>query len=142
VVTVSRDAYPVLWVGQAAVLTLPVEIDLSIADQVRDSLLAVIGQGPEVLVADMGKTIFCDSAGVRALVHAFRRARASGCAMRLVVGTTAVQRVLAITGVDHVLDVYPTVGAALAGHAGQPGSGREPQPENAAMQCDGDDGTA
>ena len=138
VVTVSHDAYPVLRVGRAAVVTLPVEIDLTIADRVYENLLSVVNQDLVVLVADMSKTIFCDSAGVRALVRAFRRAEASNCSMRLVVGTTAVQRVLAITGVDRVIDVYPTVAASLMGHDSLP----PPEPETAAAQADPDDGAA
>jgi hypothetical protein len=38
VVTVSQDAYPVLWIGQAAVVTLPVEVDITNADRVREDL--------------------------------------------------------------------------------------------------------
>jgi hypothetical protein len=39
-------------------------------------------------------------AGLNALVRAFKRAAASGAGMRVVVSARAVQRVLAITGVD------------------------------------------
>ena len=34
--------------------------------------------------------------------------------MRLAVSTPAVQRVLALTGVDRLLDIYPSVTAALS----------------------------
>ena len=138
--TVSQDAYPVLWIGQAAVVTLPVEIDITNADRVREDLLSVVNQGTVLLVADMSKTIFCDSAGVGALVRTFRRAQASSCSMRLVVRTTAVQRVLAITGVDRLLDIYPTVAASLPGHYGHSARGEEPQPENITVQADTDEG--
>jgi hypothetical protein len=36
-----------------------------------------------------------------------------------VVSTSAVQRVLSITGVDRLVDVYPSVAASLAGPNGQ-----------------------
>jgi len=70
----------------------------------------------------MSTTTFCDSAGVNALVRAFKRATASRAGMRLVVATSAVQRILAITGVDHLIDIYPTIAAAMAAvdHAGPP----------------------
>jgi anti-sigma B factor antagonist len=139
---VSQDAYPVLWIGQAAVVTLPVEIDITNADQVREDLLSVVNQGTALLVADMSKTTFCDSAGVGALVRAFRRAQASNCSMRLVVRTVAVQRVLAITGVDRLLDIYPSVAASLPGHHGHSARSEAQQPENATARADTDDGAA
>src|SRR5579883_1154201 len=77
-------------------------------------------RGAATLIADMSATTFCDSAGVSALVRSFRRATASGGAMRLVVGTPAVRRVLALTGVDRLVEVYPSVAASLAGTPGQP----------------------
>jgi anti-sigma B factor antagonist len=123
---VSQKRYPVLWIGQVAVVTLPTEIDVTNADAVREDLLSVLNQGAVLLVADMGKTTFCDSAGVSALVRTFRRAVASSSGLRLVVCSPAVQRVLALTGVDRLLDVFPSVAACLAGpyeQVGQPGPG-------------------
>jgi anti-sigma B factor antagonist len=130
--------YPVLWIGQAAVLTLPAEIDITNADSVREDLLSVLNQGAVLLIADLSSTTFCDSAGVSALVRTYRRAAASESGMRLVVGTPAVQRVLAITGVDRLLDIYPSVAASLAG--GPLGRGDTAQPENAIAKADADGG--
>jgi anti-sigma B factor antagonist len=111
----SREHYPVLWTGQTAVVSLPAEIDIANADQVREDLLSVLNQGATMLIADLSKTTFCDSAGVAALARTFRRAEASQSEMRLVVRTRAVQRVLSLTGVDRLLDIYPSVAASLAG---------------------------
>jgi anti-sigma B factor antagonist len=116
---VSRERYPALWIGHVAVVTLPVEIDVTNADPIREELLAVLNQGAVLLVADMSKTDFCDSSGVSALVRVFRRAATSATALRLVVTTPAVLRVLSITGVDRLVDVYPSVAASLAGPSGQ-----------------------
>ena len=113
VVIVSGECYPVLWIGQTAVVTLPAEIDITNAGQVREVLLSVLNQGAVVLIADLSTTTFCDSAGVSALARTFRRADASHSEMRLVVSTPAVQRILAITGIDRLLDIYPGVTAAL-----------------------------
>jgi anti-sigma B factor antagonist len=107
-----------------AVVTLPAEIDATNADQVRESLLGVVNQGAASLVADLSKTTFCDSTGVSALVRTFKRATASGGGMRLVVNSPAVNRVLGITGVDHLMPVYPSVAASLATPHDQPGPGR------------------
>ena len=102
-----------LWIGQVAVVRLPAEIDVTNADAVREELLSVVNQGATLLVADMSKTRFCDSAGVSALVRTFTRASASATGMCLVVGTSAVQRVLSLTGVDRVINVYPSVASSL-----------------------------
>jgi anti-sigma B factor antagonist len=101
-----------------AVVSLPAEIDISVADQVREDLLSVLNRGPAALIVDMGKTTFCDSAGLHALVRAHKRAEASHADMRLVVTARAVQRVLTITGVDRLIAVVPSVSSALAA-AGQ-----------------------
>jgi anti-sigma B factor antagonist len=119
----------VLWIGQVAVVTLPAEIDVTIADTVRDELLAILGQGAVLLIADLSKTEFCDSAGVSSLVRTYRQASTSGSALRLVVGTPSVQRVLSITGVDRLVDVFPSVAASLAG---TPGTANLVQPADAA----------
>jgi hypothetical protein len=68
------------------------------------------------------------------LVRAFRHAAASATALRLVVTTPAVLRVLSITGVDRLVDVYPSVAASLAGRADQA------WPDGATAKADTDGG--
>jgi len=134
---VSGERYPVLWIGQVSVVTLPAEIDVTNADTTREELLAVLNQGAAMLVADMSKTVFCDSSGVSALVRVFRHATTSGAAIRLVVSTPAVRRVLSITGVDRLVDIYPSVAASLAGPKGQ----ADPAwPDGATAKADTDGG--
>lgn len=134
----------VFWVGSVAVLMLPAEVDISNAEQVRENLLGVLAQNAFLVIADMTATTFCDSAGVTALVRAVRKAKASGAGLRVAASAPAVTRVLAITGVDRLIEIYPSVAAAMAdpgaGTAGQdlaahPGpagqadaDGRAPQP--------------
>jgi len=134
---VSGEHYPVLWIGQVAVVTLPAEIDVTNADTVQDELLAALNQSAALLIADMSTTDFCDSSGVSAIVRVFRQAVASGSALRLVVSTPAVQRVLSITGVDRLVDVFPSVVASLAGPAGRAG---QAQPNSATATADTDGG--
>ena len=47
------EYFPVLWIGQTAVVALPAEIDITIADRVREDLLSVVNQGAALLVADL-----------------------------------------------------------------------------------------
>jgi anti-sigma B factor antagonist len=137
----------VLWIGRVAVVTLPVEIDVTNAGAVREDLLSVLNRGAVLVVADMSRTTFCDSAGVSALVRTFRRAVASSSGLRLVVCTPAVHRVLSLTGVDRLVDVFPSVAACLAGpyeevsRGGQPGQPGQPgQQGSATAKADTDGG--
>ena len=57
-----EDIYPVRRAGKQAVVTLPEDIDLSNAGQIREQLLTVINRGAAVLIADMTATISCDYA--------------------------------------------------------------------------------
>lgn len=127
-----------LWIGHVAVATLPTEIDVTNADLVREGLLSILNHGASLLIADLSKTTFCDSAGVSALVRTFRRATATGSVMRLVVGTSAVERVLSITGVDRLMDIFPTVAASLAGSYDRSGMADRSQPDGAVASADTD----
>lgn len=136
-----QEHFPVLWLGQAAVVSLPVEVDITVADQVREDLLSVLNRGPAALIVDMAGTTFCDSAGVHALVRAHKRAAASRADMLLVVTAPAVQRVLAITGVDRLIAVSPSVAEALAA-AGQSAEDQKPPPGSAGAQAGPDEWAA
>ena len=132
------------WVGRVAVMALPAEVDMSNADQVSQDLVGLVAQDTSLVVADMSATTFCDSAGVTALVRAVRAANVSGSGLRVAASAPGVTRVLAITGVDRLIDIYPSVAAAMAdpgndtahedltaypGPAGQADQdGRAPQP--------------
>jgi anti-sigma B factor antagonist len=89
-------------------------MDLTNADAAREALLAALNQGALALVVDMTGTTFCDSAGITALVRAARRAAATDATMRLVVTTPPVLRVLTLVGIDRLIDIHPSVDAALA----------------------------
>ena len=99
-------------------MTLPAEVDFSNAEQVRDDLLSVVTQDASLVIADMTATTFCDSAGISALVRVARQATAHGSGLRLAASAPAVTRVLALTGVDKLIEVYPSVAAALADPGG------------------------
>jgi anti-sigma B factor antagonist len=142
VADVSREHNPVLWSGQIAVIRLPAEIDIANADQIREDLLSVLNQGAVLLIADMSETTFCDSAGVGALARTFRRAEASQSEMRLVVSTRAVRRVLTLTGVDRLLDIYPDVAAAVAHRRDSPPRNDDVPGGNSAGTVNTDGGAA
>lgn len=92
----------------------PAELDLTIADGLRDVLLGVLNAGALGLVVDLTATTFCDSAGITAITRAVRRATATDAAVRLAVISTPVLRVLDLVGIDRLIQIYPDVDAALA----------------------------
>jgi anti-anti-sigma factor len=101
-------------IGGHGVVTSPTEIDATNAGEIRQALLAAVGHDVAVLIIDMGETTFCDSAGVQAIIAAYRQATATGTELRLV--ATAVLHILELVGVDQLIPIYPTLDAALAAH--------------------------
>ena len=124
-------------------VTLPAEVDVSNADQIRQDLAALLAQDASVVIVDMSPTTFCDSAGVTALVRAVRQANASGAGLRVAASAPAVTRVLTITGVDQLIEIYPSVAAAMADPGSEtahenlavhPGSAEHADPDGRAPQ--------
>lgn len=106
------DAQPELG-ARRVVVTLPAEIDLENADQIGRQLVAALAPGVAIVVADMTATRFCDTSGVRMLVLAHQGAAAHHAELRVVIPSANVLRVLAITKVDTVLRIYPSLQDAL-----------------------------
>ncbi len=96
------------------IVALPAEIDIGNAVRVGDELGAALGSGAAIVIADMTLTEFCDSSGIRQLMMAHDRAVAGSAELRLVVRSAALIRVLQVMGVDRLLDIYPSLQAALA----------------------------
>lgn len=96
------------------VVELPAEIDVTNSEQVYQQLVAVLRPGVGTVVADMTGTIFCDSSGVHAIMHAYETADARDVRIRLAVSPgTSVRRVLELIGVGRLIPVYPSLEEAL-----------------------------
>ena len=106
-------SFPVEVVEGVPVVTAPEEIDIANAAGLRAALLEAAGPGRAMVVVDMSRTRFCDSAGLNALVAAARQARADSGEVRLVITGEAVARVVALTGVDRVIPIYASLEDAL-----------------------------
>jgi anti-anti-sigma factor len=109
----SLDKFPVDWAHPVAVVTMPDEIDIANAEDVRDALLAVLNQGITTLIVDMTETTFCACAGAGAFARAHQRAQVSAAQVRLVARAPIVRRLLAITGLDHLMPVFDSLSAAV-----------------------------
>ena len=73
---------------------------------------------PATLVVDMTGVTFIDSMMLGVLLSATRRARPNGTELRIVVDDPHVRRIFELTLLDRVMQLYPSVDAALAGERG------------------------
>jgi len=96
------------------VVTVPEEIDITNADQLRAALLQAAARPGPALAVDMTRTRFCDSAGLHALIGAHKRARAEGRQVRLAVTGAQVRRLITLTALDRLIPGYPRLDQALA----------------------------
>jgi anti-anti-sigma factor len=112
---VSVDTCPVRWAGRQATVTIPAEVDIVNGPVVSAALEQALASGAVVVVADMTGTTFCASEGLHILIRVHLKAVASGAGLRLVCPGPIVRRVMELTAADQVLDIYPSVEAALAG---------------------------
>jgi anti-anti-sigma factor len=94
------------------VVSLPAQLDESNAAAVKASLLAAADHRPNVLIADMSGTRWCDWAGAGALASTFSSALTGGTELRLVVTDEYVRRVISLNGLDRMMSVCADVTAA------------------------------
>lgn len=100
---------------RATVVRIRGEVDLSNAERLHDELSSRVGEA-SWLVLDLSGCHYLDSAGLGVIATIHARCRARGVQLRIVVPTSAatIDRVLAITGMDGVLQVDRSIEEALA----------------------------
>lgn len=101
-------------VGKTHVVTLRGEVDAYSAPSLRLDLRRLIDGGASVVLIDLSAVTFLDSSALGALVGALRRLREQGGGLLIVEPETAAARIFGLTGLDTVLDLYPTRAAALS----------------------------
>jgi len=107
----------VRWLDRHALATMPERIDQPGAAAMGEQLLTIVDGDVLVLILDMTATAECDHAGGDMLARVYHRAVARGTGLRLVATGEKVRRVLTLTGIDRLVPVYASVGAALAATA-------------------------
>lgn len=100
--------------GQALVVSVTGELDAGTAALLRDRIGEHAAAAGRHVVLDLSGVEFIDSTGLGTVVRARKALRVAGTTMSLVVATTPVRRVLEMAGLVGVLDVHPTLAAALA----------------------------
>ena len=106
--------FPVGLVRGVPVVAAPEEIDITNAPDLRAALLAAAADRHGTLVADLTRTRFCDSSGLHTLLAAHKRARAEGGELLLVIPSTTVLRVFALTAIDRMIPNFTSLDDALA----------------------------
>jgi anti-sigma B factor antagonist len=118
---VPEQEFRVWSLGGVPIVTPPLEVDLHNAEAFGAALTAA-SRDHATVVVDMSSTEFCDSSGLSALAAAVLRAQAAGGELRLVVGSLAVRKVLAVTGMDSVFAMFDELPEAIAARVSEPGS--------------------
>jgi anti-anti-sigma factor len=109
------EPVPIRWTLRGAVVTLPEEIDSANSELVHAALSNALTAAPAVLVADMARTTYCCSEGLRALLTVHQAARAADLPLRIAGAQhPMVSRMFMVSGASRILDVYPSAETALA----------------------------
>ncbi|MFF9066660.1 STAS domain-containing protein [Streptomyces sp. NPDC014891] len=101
-----------------AVLSLGGELDMETAPLLEGSLGEQLRDGRAHVVLDLTGLEFMDSSGLNVLIRAVHKARGVGGDVYLAAPTSAVRRILEITGVTTTIPPHSGVEEALAAAGG------------------------
>jgi RND superfamily putative drug exporter len=85
-------------------VTLAGELDLGTGPEFAAHLAPIERERPATIIIDLRQTEFIDSAGLAQLIGATRRARAEDRRIVLITGSAAIDRLLAVSGADQMLE--------------------------------------
>lgn len=122
------------WSGGQAVAALPEQFGLRNVDSIREQLLALINRGATTLIVDMTATLSCDHAATEALARVYRRAAANGTELRLVITAPVIRRIIALSGLDRLIPIYPILPAAQFPDSVLPCRPRRPAPDQTVLR--------
>ena len=86
--------------GDVATLRLNGELDVASAPQLRDTVVQLVSEGRTNIVFDCSKLDFVDSTGLGVFIGTRARALAANGTVALAGVSPALQRLLAVTGID------------------------------------------
>jgi anti-sigma B factor antagonist len=101
-------------IGTTVLVAPAGEIDLASAGQLRDGLIAAESEAGTGLVIDLRGVGFIDSTGIGELVGCHRRCREGSTSLAFVVPEGAIRKILNVTGMDSVFDMYNDESDAIA----------------------------
>lgn len=102
------------------------EIDSSTAGELRSQLESALheaeSQASRLLIIDLEGVTYFGSAGLNAILDCHKQGMRTGTSVRLVADNGLVVRPIEVTNLDSLLDLYPTLPAALEGRESEQGS--------------------
>jgi anti-sigma B factor antagonist len=98
---------------QVPITTVHGEIDMYTERLIQNAVSAQLATKPDVLVLDLTDVAFMGSAGLNLLIVNHVQALDQGTRLAVVAGDGFVRRVLAVCGVDDVLDLHQDLESAL-----------------------------
>ncbi|MFF9167770.1 MULTISPECIES: STAS domain-containing protein [unclassified Streptomyces] len=91
-------------------VTVKGHLDLHTAHRLGDALEPLLLADRQVLV-DLSAVTFLDSTGLTTLIHAHRTSRTTDTRLALIAPSAPVRQMLHLTGVDRVVNTYPSLDA-------------------------------
>ena len=105
--------------GQTVVISIEGDIDAATAPTVTDYMRETLKDGWVVAIFDLSGVEFMSSAGLRVILDAHQKGRATGSQIVLAAPRAGVYKVLKTAGFTVILACYPTVDEAkVASSAG------------------------
>ena len=93
----------VAYTAEQAVVRIQGSIDLLTAPELASILTAVMARGHLTVVIELSELQFMDATGLRVIADAAARAVSTGGVLVLESAPPFIQRILAITGLDHLI---------------------------------------
>jgi anti-sigma B factor antagonist len=90
------------------VLAVSGEIDIYTAPLFKQAVVNLVSEGNKNVVIDLGGVTFMDSSGFGTLLGATRRLRPLGGGLYLAGANNTIQRMLKLTRLDSIMEIYPT----------------------------------
>jgi anti-anti-sigma factor len=116
-------------IGEIQLASISGEIDLSNARPLIDAIAATIPDDAALLVLDLSRTTYVDSAGIAAIFRLAERLRIRRQDLRLVVAPDSpIRAVLRLTHLDHVIQIDDTAPEPPRPDAPAPPGPSSPEP--------------
>jgi anti-anti-sigma factor len=103
---------------RAAVIVVSGELDLASAPALEEQLALVEQSGATLMIVDLRALQFIDSTGLGILIKAHRQAESLGHRFAVVRGSSQVQRLLGLTGLEERLTVVDSPEQLLSADSG------------------------
>lgn len=101
------------------VLMVEGEIDIYTAPMFKQAVVGLVSEGNTNVVIDLSGVTFMDSSGFGTLLGATRRLRPAGGGLHLAGANTTIQRMLRLTRLDTIMELYDSAEEAVRALGGR-----------------------